>query len=203
MKIEAFLENIGSLASNGTPSEKLRSGSVLPLERRHLPLRVAAFTLIELLVVLGIIALLASLSIPGSIAAKRKANNVHCRSNLRQIGIAIRVYADDYEARLPRVIPEAEPPGQAKGVSITGLLARYVSSSNAVFKCREDRQGWFERTGTSYDWNTALNGRLIDRPSGGSGAQPASSSDAMMHDHESWHGHKNAVFVDGHVERLR
>ena len=53
------------------------------------------FTLIELLIVIGIIALLMAIMVPALNRAKEHANNVVCQSNLKQYGIASRMYLDD------------------------------------------------------------------------------------------------------------
>jgi prepilin-type N-terminal cleavage/methylation domain-containing protein len=53
------------------------------------------FTLVELLVVIAIIMILIAILLPVVMAAKRQANQVVCQSNLRQLGIAMVLYAQD------------------------------------------------------------------------------------------------------------
>ncbi len=60
-----------------------------------------AFTLIELLVVVAVIGILGGLLLPALVAGKEKARRVACRSNLRQMLIAVQLYADDHQQQIP------------------------------------------------------------------------------------------------------
>ncbi|MFC1636884.1 type II secretion system protein, partial [Planctomycetota bacterium] len=75
----------------------LKGGAMINPNERFIRPKAKGFTLIELLVVIAIIALLMGILMPALQRVKKQAQGTTCLSNLRQIGVAASLYAQDNE----------------------------------------------------------------------------------------------------------
>jgi prepilin-type N-terminal cleavage/methylation domain-containing protein len=162
--------------------------------------RAVAFTLIELLATIAVIGILVGLLMPALGVAKRKAESARCVSHLRQAGIAVRLFADDNEGRLPRARALGGFTTNALDAlpAIEQVLAPYLGGSREVFRCPADKEGGLEENRASYEWNSSLNGRILHRI-GQDRPEENAARVFLMRDRQGWHprGKRNAVFSDG------
>ncbi len=188
-----------------------------------------AFTLIELLVVIAIIAVLAALLFPVFATARGKAREITCVSNLRQIGMAMGMYTQDYDGYYPYAADPAD-----KNFPVLWNITRaemdlvpylhealmpYVKSK-ALFHCPADsgftridfveldllaRPSSFEQFGTSYYYRTEIAATHATESS----IQMPAQINMIFDGKGDWHGSRippalryNVLHVDGHVKNL-
>ncbi|MCA9184431.1 MAG: type II secretion system protein [Planctomycetales bacterium] len=104
------------------------------------------FTIVELLVVIGVIGILIALLLPAVNQARSAARTTACKSNLRQLGIAITRHCDDHKGEFPLTMHS----GQTSSWVFT--LAPYVEDVNEIRICLDDPRAAerLEAQSTSY-----------------------------------------------------
>jgi prepilin-type N-terminal cleavage/methylation domain-containing protein/prepilin-type processing-associated H-X9-DG protein len=123
--------------------------------------RRSAFTLIELLVVIAIIAILAAMLLPALSHAKEAGRSAACKSNLRQIGIAMNLYLSDFQK-----YPLWLTTGTESHYWDAAILP-FASNNRDVFRCPSNQKAppWTNnpaepQQNPSYDYNMAGSARF-------------------------------------------
>lgn len=158
------------------------------------------FTLIELLVCITVSAILIGIGVAAYERSAKSAQAVACLSNMRQIGSALSLYLADHNMQFPELkaarekITDDDP-------AIDNFLNEY-GALPAIFRCPADRGGIAERTGTSYFWNSTLNGQSV-ASANFLNLTSDPSHIPVLFDKEGFHPYLkdkvNILYMDGHA----
>jgi len=123
----------------------------------------AGFTLIELLVVIAVIAILAGLLLPALAGARSRGQRVACLSNLRQVALGFRLWADDQEGKFPWQLEPID--GGTRTLTEAwrhfSVISNEISTPHVLHCPRDRTRRWAEHFGTGLNGlQTLTNGAV-------------------------------------------
>lgn len=212
-------------ARGGKTENRLHGHCMMSSRIRRLELARRGFTLIELLVVVAIIVILIAILLPSLGAARKQAKAVKCGANLREWGIVMSMYRQEYDDLLPvhsiidvggaywwgwfdyfrnttydkgiLFCPEVQPPAPGRNLVHYGMNRNFTSLGNIWPKSRFWR---FRQVEAPHDYVLLGDGWINPTwMSASSGLQPyvgAASEYVDLRHHDT----ANILFGDGHVE---
>jgi len=137
--------------------------------------------------------------------AKEAGRSTACIGNLRQIGVALQLYVDENRQILP-IMRDKSLAMTNEFPSPDEVLATHLGNLN-VLHCPSDRQQLFEQTGSSYAWNSLLNGQHDDHlVVFGMNFDPHAIP--VFYDKEGFHAARGAgkevnyLYADSHIKNL-
>ena len=193
---------------NGLRKNKRFSDKSAPgtgLESVHRPR--GGFTLIEVVMVVAVIMVLAAILVPIGTRVRAAAQSASCVSQLRQIGVGLQLYMTEQGGRFPELAPGPTEADTAGRPALNTVLLEYVGGTPEVFACPADNSVYPE-TGSSYQWNSLLNGLRIEEVEDSLrklGLSVDQSQIPVVFDAESFHSGTadpvNFLFADGSVDQ--
>lgn len=165
------------------------------------PRAVRAFTLVELIIVITVVGVLAAIAFPIYQHVVQGGRAVACVSNLRQLGAALSLYVGEHNMTLPTMM--AGRTDRREDVPVIDTVLATQTADPRVFLCPADVKGIGVQTGTSYFWNSALNGQNL------ASLNFFNHVDAthipVLSDKEGFHPYEpsqvNILYADGHATK--
>jgi len=164
-------------------------------------MKAGGFTLLEMLTVAALVSLVLALGVPSYNRIKHQAYAAQCTSKLRQIGVSMTDYLADNGLVFPVLSPGRESRDDNKTPVLETVLLDYVPDET-IFQCPSDHEQFFERTGSSYFWNSLVNGQKLGQMNL-LGIVKQEAGIPIVSDKENFHKHiggeVNILYADGHI----